>query len=503
MAYSIQISVDPWKEKITSKIEKHVAGKNKTRIWRVGLEGGGDGETELEALPHPISFSVRGNGVGDKGAACGPLTPDFWTVGIVCQKGGAPRSEPAYWLCKHQIITRKKIRCIFIGAANTCCGVGPGRRRLRQWGRGPRGSDPLPSPAPAARVPWQNYFSLPCRTRSKPPASAQFGESRITGVRLLAPVCWVKAPGVQGRALHHPLAPSQPPPLGNSLASLAHRPITAARTARPALRRAPDSETRPTAPSPPPRRVRPPTCRPSLSRVLPRASGPEDPERASQRRGGPGRIRFPLPRRAGKAPPSLQAEPCPCPRARSGNTPSPRGPDLRTWAGLALSPSPRPFSRLPARIQIPHPKKVPRPEPGAGKAAVAVARGRAEDPPVCPPRLGAEKEILRLPPCHPPWDLPSPSVSPGPLVRPLPLPSFSSTFPLSGSSWAGAALSLRTPTLRVQQPEPRVWAILSPGENPWIRFSADPWFPQIPVFSQLPSPKLWPSVPDSRGEAVS
>ena len=37
-----------------------MAGKNKTRIWRVGLEGSGDGETELEALPHPISFQCAG-----------------------------------------------------------------------------------------------------------------------------------------------------------------------------------------------------------------------------------------------------------------------------------------------------------------------------------------------------------------------------------------------------------------------------------------------------------
>ena len=54
--YSILISPDPRKEKKKSqkeKSDKHVADKNKTGIWRVGCKGGGDGETELEALPHP------------------------------------------------------------------------------------------------------------------------------------------------------------------------------------------------------------------------------------------------------------------------------------------------------------------------------------------------------------------------------------------------------------------------------------------------------------------
>lgn len=54
-----------------------MAGKNKTPSLEVGLEGGGDGETELKPSP-PHFFSVRGeNGVGDKGAACGPFAPDF------------------------------------------------------------------------------------------------------------------------------------------------------------------------------------------------------------------------------------------------------------------------------------------------------------------------------------------------------------------------------------------------------------------------------------------
>ncbi|XDA80777.1 hypothetical protein R6Z07F_010761 [Ovis aries] len=116
------------------------------------------------------------------------------------------------------------------------------------------------------------------------------------------------APGSQGRALHHPLAPSQPPPLETrwprSPIGLGSR-LRVDRTPGSAPRTR-DSETRGQPPPPPPPR------RGATAHVSPLAQsgpslglpGPEDPERVGQRRGkGPGRIRFPLPRRAGEAPP--------------------------------------------------------------------------------------------------------------------------------------------------------------------------------------------------------
>lgn len=132
--------------------------------------------------------------------------------------------------------------------------------------------------------------------------------------------------------------------------------------------------------------------------------GPENPQRVGQRRGkGPGRIRFPLPRNGrGRGRRPLLEAPAPrFPERRAEITPSPRGSDLGTWAGLQHSaPRPRPLSRLPARIRTLHPK-VPRPEPGAGKAAVAGLGGAAGGDSTCPPpRQGGRRGAFGSPPSH-------------------------------------------------------------------------------------------------------
>lgn len=132
--------------------------------------------------------------------------------------------------------------------------------------------------------------------------------------------------------------------------------------------------------------------------------GPEDPERVGQRRGkGPGRIRFPLPRngRGRGCRPLLEAPAPRFPERGAEITPSPRGSDLGTWAGLQHSaPRPRPLSRLPARIRTLHPK-VPRPEPRAGKAAVAGLSGAAGGDSTCPPpHQGGRRGAFGSPPSH-------------------------------------------------------------------------------------------------------
>lgn len=260
----------------------------------------------------------------------------------------------------------------------------------------------------------QNYFSR--RTRSKPQLPPSSGRPQLHwGSTPSCPGLLGKgAPRSQGRALHHPLArPS--PAAGNSLASLAHRPgITAARgpharlcAAHPGLR---DAANR--SPSPPPGTgVRPPTCRPSRPvGSFPRAPGPRDPGTGMIKKGSEerdqGRIRFPLPRRAGEACPLLQAELPPLASPSAGRVPPPRGPDLGTWAGLSAQPpalGPSPAFQPGSKSRTP--KKFRDPNPELGKLPSLSREGRARGDSTClPPASGSEKEILRIstPTCPPP-----------------------------------------------------------------------------------------------------
>lgn len=208
------------------------------------------------------------------------------------------------------------------------------------------------------------------RTPSKTRASAQFRESlALLGVHPLFP----RSPGQGGSGvpgLRSPPPPEprrRPSPLRWELVALARhsaRDPGCAWTARPALRRLSWTPKR-AANCPLPHRrdgVRPPTCRPLPSRVRPSGS-----------RGR--RIRSELVKgeerdQGGSASPSpgtgggrgrrpLLAAPAPrFPERRAEITPSPRGSDLGTWAGLQPSaPRPRPLSRLPARIRTLHPKQ--------------------------------------------------------------------------------------------------------------------------------------------------
>lgn len=205
------------------------------------------------------------------------------------------------------------------------------------------------------------------RTRSKPPASAQFGETpALLGVHPpLALVRWVK--GLQGpRAVLSTTRWRRPSPRRWKLVGLA-RPSAwdpgCACTARPALRRAPGTPRRAANRPLPHRRdgVRPPTCRPSPSRVRPSGSrgqrirnelvkgeGRDQGGSASPSPGGRGRRRRPL----------LRAElpPLASPSAERKLPPPPAGLTWGRGRGLALGPPPpHPSALLPPSSQDPNP----------------------------------------------------------------------------------------------------------------------------------------------------
>lgn len=222
-------------------------GRTKRSLGRVGSKVVEEIEKpSWKPSPAPKSqphfFSVRReNGEGDKGAACCLSTPDFLNGIQSSGSRAVSRSRSQLRLCKRKIITIKKIQGIHIGVVNTCCGVCPGRRRLRQWGRGlGKGSDPLPHLPFQHACPRQNY-SPSCRVRSNTPVSALLrGLHNFWGsTPPFSPFPGRGASRVSGPRSPPPLAPSQPPPLETrcSRSPLRRGARACEWTARPALRR--------------------------------------------------------------------------------------------------------------------------------------------------------------------------------------------------------------------------------------------------------------------------
>lgn len=207
--------------------------------------------------------------------------------------------------------------------------------------------------------------------------------------------------------------------------------------------------------------VRPPTCRPLPSRVRPSGSrgqrirnelvkgeGRDRGGSASPSPGGRGRGHRPL----------LRAElpPLASPSAERKLPPPPAGLTWGRGRGFALGPQP-PAPLPPSR---PDPNPAPQtkfrdPNPSLGKLLSLPWVGLAErTPPVCPRVREGEGDHLDLHPVTP-SQRPPPSVSPGLLTRPL-LFLLSTPPSLPGSSWAGAALSPRTPRRYSSTAESRV-----------------------------------------------
>lgn len=196
----------------------------------------------------------------------------------------------------------KKIQGIHIGVVNTCYTVGPGCRRLRQWGRDgetrvtPFLTCPHSMPAP-------NRIILPPANLSKTQHPPSSGDSGIPGGRRPSSTDWLDEGILE---IPRQGSPSPPgaipiPDARNSSASLAALPgIPDLRVQR--ASRAPlsirDSEARGELPPPPPPRPGAtahvsPLAQSGLSLRLQET---KDPERVGQSRGrGSGRIRFTLP----------------------------------------------------------------------------------------------------------------------------------------------------------------------------------------------------------------
>lgn len=295
------------------------------------------------------------------------------------------------------------------------------------------------------------------RTRSKTRASAQFRESlALRGVHPL----FLRPPG-EGGELRGPRAAlsatprRRPSPLRWKLVALARhsaRDPGCAWTARPALRRLSWTPKR-AANCPLPHHrdgVRPPTCRPLPSRVRPSGSRGRrirsELVKGEERDQGGSASPSPGTGGGGAAAPSSKLPPLASLSAERKLPPPPAG---LTWGrGRGFStrpPAPGPSPAFPPGSERCTPNKVPRPEPGAGKAAVAGRGGAGGGDSTClPPRQGGRRGAFGSPPGH---SLPetSPFGSLGSAHATTPLP------PLHPSLSPGVSLGRR----RAFPPEPR------------------------------------------------
>lgn len=252
--------------------------------------------------------------------------------------------------------------------ATETMGSGTGKGRVTPFLTCPRSS----------RAP-DRIISPSRRTRRKPRASAQFRDSGITGGPPPLPqVPWPRAlQGPWGTTPWRRPSPRRLKLVG--LAGHSARDLGCARTARPALRRVSGTPKR-AANCPLPHRrdgVRPPTCRPWPSRVRPPGSRAEG-SGTSWSKAGKGTRADPLPlcrngRGRGPAAPSSELPPLATLSAERKLPPPPAGLTWGRGRGFALGP--QPSTPLPPGSKSCALDKVPRPEPGARKAAVAVLGG--------------------------------------------------------------------------------------------------------------------------------